>query len=84
MHIKNKLVDIIISLQERGFNHDFVIEDEYIRCLQYNELIAPDHFEILETHHCQRCDKYKNGNLLYAVSLMDYDVKGILMGKYQS
>ena len=79
-----KLVDVIIALQERGFNHDFVIENEHIRCLQYNELIAPDDFEILETHHCQHCNKYNHHSLLYAVRLMNYDVKGILMSNYQS
>jgi hypothetical protein len=84
MHSDYELVDVIIALQERGFNHDFIIENEHIRCLQYNELIAPDDFEIMETHHCECCKKYKNGSLLYAIRLMNYDVKGILMSNYQS
>lgn len=79
-----QLVNLIIDLQERGFNHDFVIENEHIRCLQYNELISPDDFEILETYHRRASNANDNCSLVYAIRLTNYDMKGILMSDYRS
>jgi hypothetical protein len=85
MHLDDEqLVNLIIDLQERGFNHDFVIENEHIRCLQYNELISPDDFEILETYHCKSSGNNRACNLVYAIRLMNYDINGILMSNYRS
>jgi len=82
----DELLDIIIDLQERGFDHDFVLDHEHIRCLQYNEKISPDNFEILETHHCT--DKghlnFKSNYILYGIQLKDYNLKGILMSSHKS
>lgn len=84
MHRNDKLLDVIIDLQARGFNHDFIIENEHIRCLQYNELISPDDFEILETYHCGSSRDTDGGNLVYAIRLNNYQVDGILMSSYRS
>jgi hypothetical protein len=78
------LIDIIIDLQERGFDHDFIVDHEHIRCLQYNEIIPPDDFEILETHHCDNKANLKNYYIFYAIQLKNYDVRGILMSTYKS
>jgi hypothetical protein len=83
-HDDEQLINLIIDLQERGFNHDFVIENEHIRCLQYNELISPDDFEILETYHCESSGNDNECSLVYAIRLMNYDMKGILMSNYGS
>lgn len=83
-HDDEQLISLIIDLQERGFNHDFVIENEHIRCLQYNELISPDDFEILETYHRKSSDKNDDCSLVYAIRLMNHDTKGILMSDYRS
>ncbi|MEO3406330.1 hypothetical protein AAFN85_20615 [Mucilaginibacter sp. CAU 1740] len=84
MRPDNKLLDVIINLQARGFNHDFVIENEHIRCLQYNELISPDDFEILEMYHCGGSRDSEGDNLVYAIRLNNYQVDGILMSNYRS
>lgn len=80
----DELIDIIIDMQERGFDHDFVIDHEHIRCLQYSEMIAPDDFDILETHLCtdnvHACADY----ILYGIQLKYYDIKGILMSNHRS
>lgn len=81
-HYDEQLINLIIDLQERGFNHDFVIENEYIRCLQYNELISPDDFDILETYHCKSLGKNNDCSLVYAIRLINHDMKGILMSDY--
>jgi hypothetical protein len=78
------LIDIIIDLQERGFDHDFILDHEHIRCLQYNEIIPPDDFEILETHHCDNKANLKSNYIFYAIRLKNYDIKGILMSTHKS
>jgi hypothetical protein len=78
------LIDIIIDLQERGFDHDFILDHEHIRCLQYNEIIPPDDFEILETHYCSDKTYLKGNYILYAIQLRNYHVRGILMSTHKS
>src|ERR1700694_1835983 len=73
------VIDIIIDLQEKGFDHDFVLGHEYIRCLQYDVLIPPDDFDILEIRHCKEKVYLKNMAIIYAIQLKNYDIKGILM-----
>lgn len=80
----DKIIDIIISLHERGFDHDFIVDQKYIRCLQCNVLIAAEDFEIVETFYCESKKTNGNGSLVYAIILTDYDIKGILMSSYQS
>lgn len=83
-HDDEQSIHLIIDLQERGFNYDFVIENEHIRCLQYNELISPDDFEIVETYHCTSSGKHHECSLVYAIRLTNYDMQGILMSDYRS
>jgi hypothetical protein len=78
------LIDIIIDLQERGFDHDFIVDHEHIRCLQYNEMIPPDDFEILETHYCDNKTNLKSNYIFYAIRLKNYDIRGILMSTHKS
>ena len=80
----SELIDMIIDLQERSFDHDFILEHEHIRCLQYNEPILPDDFEILETHHCEGNQQLNSNYILYAIQLRSHAVKGILMSNYKS
>ncbi|WP_295715202.1 hypothetical protein [Mucilaginibacter sp.] len=80
----DKIIDIIISLHERGFDHDFIVEQKYIRCLQCNVLIAADDFEIVETYYGESKSTTGNGSAIYAIILTNYDIKGILMSSYRS
>jgi hypothetical protein len=80
----DEMVDIKIDLRKRGFDHAFALEHEYIRCLEYNELIAPHDFEILEIHYCKTPADIKNNAIIYAIKLKHYDIKGVLFSHYQS
>jgi hypothetical protein len=73
-HQKNQL-ETIIALQERGYDHDFILDHDSIRCLQYDLLIPSDGFQIVEMY------QYNENNrsiAIYAIQLNDYCVKGIL------
>ena len=39
----------IIALQERGYDQDFVLKEEYIQCAQCSKCIETDDFEIDRT-----------------------------------
>ena len=80
----DELIDMIIDLQERGFDHDFVINHEYICCLQYNAMIPPEDFDILETHLGTDSVKGRGNYILYGIRLKHHDIKGILMINNQS
>jgi len=80
----DKILDIIIDLYERGFDHDFVLEGEYIRCIQFNEVMIPNDFEVLETYSCDH-KVYKQLNcILCGVQLVKHGIKGILMANQKS
>lgn len=74
----------IIDLQERGYDHDFVLDKETIRCVQYNIPVYPDDFEILETQHCGIKPDESSSCVIYAIRLNNYDIKGIMMSRYTS
>jgi hypothetical protein len=84
MKNQDEIIEIIIDLQEKGFDHDFTIEHENIRCLQYDELIAPDGFDIVEMYRCNPKAKPGNNSIIYGIKLKHYEVKGILMSNYRS
>jgi hypothetical protein len=79
-HLKNQL-DTIIALQNRGYDHDFILDHDGIRCLQYDLLISPDDFQIVEMH---QCNENKQSIAIYAIQLNDYDVKGILRRQFEA
>jgi hypothetical protein len=70
--------ELIIDLQERGYDQDFILQNEGILCVQQNELFPPEEFEIVETHRFE--GKFRRDDfIIYAISLTHCDVKGILM-----
>ncbi len=74
--------EAIIDLQERGYDQDFTLKDEYLFYVQQNELIEPDDFEITETYRFEgkrrSCDNY----VIYGISGINKDIRGILMTPY--
>jgi hypothetical protein len=75
--------DLIIDLQERGYDLDFIIQNDGILCIQQNELFPPEDFEIAETHHFP--GKFRSCDfIIHAISLMHSDGKGILMTTFNS
>lgn len=72
------IFDLIVDLQEKGFDQDFIFEGGYLRCLQNGELTGPDEFDIAGCYSCY-LDKCLKRVVLYAVQLIHAPVKGIAM-----
>lgn len=79
-----ELINVIIDLQERGFDHDFVLAHEYICCLQYNETFSPEDFDVIESHNCPNKMDSIYTYVVYAIQLRNYDIKGILLSNHKS
>ena len=75
----SKRADLIIDLQNRGYDRDFIIKNEGILCIQENDFIHPDGFEIVETHHFENRSGSGDHFVIYAISLLNSGAKGILM-----
>ena len=57
IHVANSRSSIIIDLQERGYELDFILDNGAITCVQDNSLTQPGCFEVTEKHlildnHC--------------------------------
>jgi hypothetical protein len=76
--------EAIIALQERGYDNDFILKNEHIHCVQQSQWICPDDFEVIEAYRFdgkrRMCDNY----IIYAIKLLNTDMKGILMTSYST
>lgn len=82
MESYNNRADLIIDLQSRGYDQDFILENEGILNIQQSEFLPPDEFEITETHHLPGAAAYKDNFIIYGVKSVHSDIKGILVTSY--
>ena len=82
IEVSNKRSSIIINLQERGYDFDFVLNNGSISCVQDKSLTKPEGFEITEKHLIvdNRC--LESTCVIFAVHIIDSNTKGILMASY--
>jgi hypothetical protein len=69
----------IIDLQKRGYDHDFILSSEFIFCVQKSEWLFPDDFEIAAAYSFEDDDPGKDKRIIFAISSVNSDLKGILM-----
>jgi hypothetical protein len=74
--------EVIIDLQERGYYNDFILKNEGVLCVQQNELINPDAFEITETYLFDGGPRPNDNFVIYAIREINSGIKGILMASY--
>jgi hypothetical protein len=84
MNKHNTKTEAIISLQEQGYENDFILKNEYIFCVQQSELISPDEFEITETCRFDGEPRLSDNFIIYAIRVLNDDIKGILMTSYSA
>ena len=76
--------EAIIDLQERGYDHDFILKNEHIQCVQQSQSICPDDFEVIEVIRFDGKRRMRDNYLIYAIKLLNNDVKGILMTPFST
>ena len=75
--------EAIIDLQKRGYDQDFILKSEGILCVQQNELIRPEEFEITGTYRFEGKSKLCDNYIIYAIRSVENDIKGILMTSFR-
>lgn len=78
----NERSTVIIKLQERGYEADFVLNKGAIACVQDKSLILRKDFEITERHFFIDDLRLENNCVIFAVCIFDSGIKGILMASY--
>lgn len=76
--------EVIIGLQNKGYELDFTLNNEFLRCVQDGELIGPDDFEIAETYLFEGEAQSGMPYVIYAISSLHNGIKGILMTSYSA
>jgi hypothetical protein len=78
-NIYHTKIEVIIDLQERGYVNDFILQNEYIHCVQQSESICPDAFEIMEAYRIDGKRRMCDNCIIYAIWPLNSDLRGILM-----
>jgi len=78
----SKRTTIIIDLQKRGYELDFVLKNGSISCLQDKSMAMPEDFEIIERHLVIDNRSLENTWVILAVQIASSNRKGILMAGY--
>jgi hypothetical protein len=75
---------VIIDLQHKGYDLDFILSNGFLRCAQDGELLGPDNFEIAATYQFESGSETDLPFIIYAISSIQNGVKGILMTSYSA
>lgn len=76
------LSETINKLYSLGYNHDFNIKENCIICNKSNISLLPDEFQIDYVYRFEGDSDPKYQSVLYAISSVKYQVKGILVNGY--
>ena len=74
--------EAIIDLQQKGYDQDFILKSEGILCIQQNELIRPEEFEITGTYRFDGKRRRSDSYTIYAIRSVENDIRGILMTSF--
>ena len=69
----------IIALQQKGYELDFIVRKGGIFCLQKQEQMDPDEFELPETYRFENKPAGADNNVIYGLRSLQTGLKGILM-----
>ena len=80
-HYSN-LIEAINGLAKRGYTFNFNIKRDCIECVENKIQLHPDEFEIDEIHRFQEMSDVGDENILYAISSVKYNLKGLLVNAF--
>jgi hypothetical protein len=60
------------------------MKGEFLFCIQYNELIGPDEFEVIETHQFEAREGRSDTYVIYGIRSLQRDLRGILTTSYRA
>ncbi|MBR9915583.1 MAG: phosphoribosylpyrophosphate synthetase [Algicola sp.] len=76
------LSEAINDLTKKGYTYNFNIKKDFIECTENQCQLKPEEFNIDEKHRFQEMSDVDNESVLYAISSIDGDLKGLLVNAY--
>ncbi len=76
------LSEAINDLLNKGYTFNFNIKNDCIECAEDNSQLQPHEFEIDEVHRFQEMSDVDNESILYAISSIQNNMKGLLVNAY--
>lgn len=73
--------DAIADLQDRGYEHDFILMGNQLYCAQQKLLLRVGDFEIFEMYYFPGNGPGHYERMVYGIGTGDHGIKGILMTK---
>ena len=80
MKTYDNVVEAINDLRLRGFDLDLNVE--FDNCIKNGDCLHPDDFEIVETHRFEGNSDPDDEDIVYAMSSITSDKKGIFTGAF--
>lgn len=82
MKTYNTLSEAINDLTKKGYTENFNVESNCIVCGEDRIRLHPDEFEIDKVYRFQEMSDLDNESILYAISSVKNNVKGLLVNAY--
>ncbi|HET6991809.1 MAG TPA: phosphoribosylpyrophosphate synthetase [Bacteroidia bacterium] len=74
--------EAVNDLQKRGYDHDFNLAEDSLECKEKQTSLKANDFEIDEVYRFEGDTDPGDENVVYAISSMKNNLKGILVNAY--
>lgn len=78
----NTLSEAIADLQDKGYTQDFNLHADTLECKALDLTIGVDEFVVDSTYRFEGDSNPDDSSILFAVSVSDHGVKGLLVDAY--
>lgn len=82
MYIYDTLTAAVADLDQRGYEHDFKLEPEFIECKAIDMRLMPEEFEIDEFYRFEGLNDPDDSAVIYAISSQVGNLKGVIIDAY--
>jgi hypothetical protein len=76
------VTEALTGLKAKGYNLDFNISFDSIKCDSHNICLNPAEFEIIETHRFEGQTNPSDEDIVYAIASKDEAIKGTMTSAY--
>lgn len=82
MYSYDTVTEAISDLQQRGYTHNFDLHQNCLHCDEQKIDLHPEDFEVDEFYRFEGDSDPGDENVVYAISSVKYDLKGVLMSAF--
>jgi hypothetical protein len=82
MKVYNTLSEAVNDLTKLGYTFNFNANDDCLLCAENGSQLQPEEFEIDQVHRFQEMSDVDNESILYAISSINGNIKGLLVNAY--